>query len=154
MVDVNSHKSHGCLGLPSQLCIIISRSSLVPPNCGLILIMHRFHDSLEYNFKLSVAQSAMNHLYIARVAVIGSCSICRWNLVVTCHNTMLSCRLMSNAQSSLLCNNHLFALCVWFALPGTRMFPPTLFFDGTCIEHCAFELRSLIDRLWQVSVAV
>lgn len=61
---------------------------------------------------------------------------------------------MSSAQLSLLCNNHLFALCVWFALSGTCMFPPTFFLDGTSIEHSAFELRSLVNWLWQVSVAV
>jgi hypothetical protein len=63
-------------------------------------------------------------------------------------------RITSIMKSGLLRNNHLLALCSWFVLPGTRVFPPPFLLDGTAIKHSALELRSLVDWLWQVSFTV
>ena len=50
----------------------------------------------------------------------------------------------------LLCDNNLFPLGFWITLPGTGVFPPALLFDTPRLQHCMFELLSLVHRLGQV----
>lgn len=50
----------------------------------------------------------------------------------------------------LLCDNNLFPLRFWIALPGAGVLPPALLLDTSCLQHGVFELFRLVHRLGQV----